>query len=602
MEVGATMGQLCITTLLYVLVVTVISVSAQDSTTSAVSTTTETASVNKFKDFLGTTIVASIFAGVSIIGIILLLGPSAFALERRHRQDVPESFLARVLYRVGSYISLFLMDAAAAVFMMLALKDGDPNSETYQDMYYGVMLFTLVRTIILFSILSREDAQSRETSSIRVGFLSLLNIVVLAILILVVVDYYENDKKVDSTSRLVVLCVYIVGATSLASESFGAAMRCKHPDGGSGLARLFIGKASGYYLIFIGSLLHALSGIVYTSIDEDCAKEDFNCGDCLFKGDLDHTFWRFFIDIFGTIIIIIGLLRKKGSPHKPNPSFTGTISPQGSIRPTPYLPPPDITTPDAYNLDPGTDYKPPNNNLISPNDPPHDDFVSPNTSAGKKETKREKPTLNNSSYAGVSIDDRILKKMYDLFTKADSEADAGLTEEEFVQSVEVDKLREILEPVGGLNVKHLAKARGITDIPEMIDAKVLFWILDRDDNKHITMKEFLGLIEQKLESGKTVLQGDAALKKLHDMFINMGGNSSQPLSKEEFMLKIDIGDLKKTLQKMQVLDLEWLTPKGRRASQMVTPESLFQMLDANGDNFITIGEFVKLVESQAQFM
>jgi hypothetical protein len=110
--------------------------------------------------------------------------------------------------------------------------------------------------------------------------------------------------------------------------------------------------------------------------------------------------------------------------------------------------------------------------------------------------------------------------MYAIFTAADAiDVDTRLDADEFAQKVNVEVLREVLEPIGGLDISKLLKVGAKP--PILLDANVLFWLLDRDGDGSVTIREFMELCTGRYSDApkKTILQ-DTALKKLYDMVSN----------------------------------------------------------------------------------
>eukprot|EP00729_Bicosta_minor_P023568 gene23568-2019_t len=93
----------------------------------------------------------------------------------------------------------------------------------------------------------------------------------------------------------------------------------------------------------------------------------------------------------------------------------------------------------------------------------------------------------------IILQDQALKRLYDLFSAADVTEDAGLTEEEFAASVDVDELKATLNKVKNLNVQWLFNLEG----SKTVQAKKLFKALDKDLSQHVTIQEFTDLLNAK---------------------------------------------------------------------------------------------------------
>jgi hypothetical protein len=90
----------------------------------------------------------------------------------------------------------------------------------------------------------------------------------------------------------------------------------------------------------------------------------------------------------------------------------------------------------------------------------------------------------------------MLKKVYDMFSAADNcgDADTGLTKEEFLTSINVEKLKEALAPAAPiLKVDWLLELEGT----QQLSAEKVFTMLDKNCSKHITMREFVDLLKLK---------------------------------------------------------------------------------------------------------
>jgi len=84
-----------------------------------------------------------------------------------------------------------------------------------------------------------------------------------------------------------------------------------------------------------------------------------------------------------------------------------------------------------------------------------------------------------------------------MFSAADAgkvnadDADTGLTETEFTTSINIDKLKEVLEPVAFLNVSWILTMEG----SQQVQAEKVFAVLDADCSKHILIREFIEVLK-----------------------------------------------------------------------------------------------------------
>lgn len=202
---------------------------------------------------------------------------------------------------------------------------------------------------------------------------------------------------------------------------------------------------------------------------------------------------------------------------------------------------------------------------------------------------------------GNVVEDSVLKKMYDLFTKSDNGcvdiADAGMTKEEFEASITVEKLQEILKPIGGLDLSRvdpsLTMAAGVEIPPSLI-----FQTLDRDGNSRITATEFIKLLREKASTTYTSVVEDEVLAKLYKLFSNADNGeidaADAGLTDWEFNANITISDLQKTLAPIGGLDLRRLDTSITE-SRNIDIDDVFKALDKDGNDRVTASEFVKLI-------
>jgi hypothetical protein len=183
---------------------------------------------------------------------------------------------------------------------------------------------------------------------------------------------------------------------------------------------------------------------------------------------------------------------------------------------TPEPPKPDRTKPKDETQTEGS---------TTPTEKPEPPKPEPPTPTPPTPNPPPPPTIKETSFPDsppgrVIIDDKVLKKMYDIFTATDAvDVDTHMDADEFAQKVTVEVLREALEPIGGLDISNLLKVGAKP--PMKLDANVLFWLLDRDGDGLLTIREFLELCKMRYSDAPTmtILQ-DMALKKLYDMVSN----------------------------------------------------------------------------------
>eukprot|EP00039_Didymoeca_costata_P019353 m.337197 g.337197 ORF g.337197 m.337197 type:complete len:580 (-) comp18073_c0_seq1:175-1914(-) len=555
----------------------------------------------------GTTVVQSIFIVISAIACLVTCIPGSLGLQRRHTQDVPESQPVKLLFFLGSWILVFGLDTVREIIHVVAREsEGDEHSRAYKGLFGAFMCLTALRTGVIFAVTHREDTQSYAPKPVQIYGSSVAIIACFALMI-VMAAMAQGDRSERLTVATIVIIFYIIASLDIALATCIAS--CLQTDEGcSGfMQRLMRGKATGYYLMFVGLLLHALAAILYIASDSVCDEPSAHCKDCIFTDSFTHQSWRYLIDVFGTIFILWGLFcpkyeqspsvaptpieipLKPTEPEKPKEEYKPEPQPEPKPEPKPTPQQPPEKPPQDY--DPVVE--PEKANYVSPNDgssdpPPKDPtpapLITPNDGPAH-------PELSPDTGGGL-LDDRLLRKMYDMFSDADAQdPDAGLSEEEFTSKVEIEKLKKTLEPIGGLRLKRLIKDG--EDIPETIDAALIFWLLDRDHSNHVTIREFLTLIEKKAKSGKPALLADATLKKLYDMFSKADAEADAGLTETEFEAKIDLDEIKKTLEPLEGLNIKWLTKTEQNTT--MSRKELFQELDKNKDGHITIREFLEMI-------
>lgn len=204
------------------------------------------------------------------------------------------------------------------------------------------------------------------------------------------------------------------------------------------------------------------------------------------------------------------------------------------------------------------------------------------------------------------IDDTLLPKMYKLFTAADDGlidlADAGLSAEEFEHRLSIDKLEETLAPIGGLDLSRvdaaLKELKGLA-----VDLKTVFAVLDADGNDRVTCKEFLALITKVAPKAFAKVVEDSALQKMYRLFTKADAGkidvADAGLTKHEFVATITLERLQETLAPVGGLDMARIDPKFSGNSSELPIDQIFAMLDKNGDDRVTMTEFVKLLRKKA---
>lgn len=198
----------------------------------------------------------------------------------------------------------------------------------------------------------------------------------------------------------------------------------------------------------------------------------------------------------------------------------------------------------------------------------------------------------------------VLKKLYDLFSSADSGrvdvADAGLTDEEFANTISVAKLQEILAPIGGLDLSRidpeLTKAQGVK-----VPIELVFKTLDRDGNSRVTATEFIKLLKEKAPTTYKEVVEDDVLGKLYKLFSNADAGvvdvADAGLSAWEFEAGISVSQLEEALGPIGTLDLSKLNPEIQSTGASVG--AIFKALDRNGDDRVTATEFIQLLKTRA---
>eukprot|EP00041_Stephanoeca_diplocostata_P009472 m.145993 g.145993 ORF g.145993 m.145993 type:complete len:576 (+) comp17755_c0_seq1:151-1878(+) len=100
----------------------------------------------------------------------------------------------------------------------------------------------------------------------------------------------------------------------------------------------------------------------------------------------------------------------------------------------------------------------------------------------------------------VVIEDQVLRKLYDLFSAADSGvlsvSDANLSTAEFEAYITIAKLEDALKPVGGLSMKRVDDNYNGDD--KKVTIEKVFAMLDKDKNDSITASEFIKLVREKV--------------------------------------------------------------------------------------------------------
>lgn len=352
---------------------------------------------------------------------------------------------------------------------------------------------------------------------------------------------------------------------------------------------------------------------------------------CPFEDSVNHNFWFHIFYVLATGVLCKALVTIPGKPDKFRERIATFDAPKPD-RPNPKPEPESIpmrdnpthVNPAHVPVDDPPAGNTPEDNAPAGNTPeedvpagntPHDPTpnppaaVAPGVSPSEPDDPAASSTDPSSGGRGRLLEDSLLPKMYKLFTAADDGkidlADAGLTKEEFKAKLTVGRLQEALAPIGGLDLTRvdpkLKDAKG-----QKVDIARVFEVLDADANKRVTVKEFLALITKAAPKVYSKMIEDSALKKMYDLFT---ASDSTPidladagLSPAEFKATVSIDKLREALEPVGGLDMARIDPKFTGDSSKLTNEEVFRMLDKNGDDKVTMTEFVKLLRKKSSRM
>ena len=231
--------------------------------------------------------------------------------------------------------------------------------------------------------------------------------------------------------------------------------------------------------------------------------------------------------------------------------------------------------------------------------------VTDNAGASDKVTKSFcKVGAGNQGKGGMVLDDGVessmwKKKLYDMFTQADQGADAGLTKEEFAKNIDLKELGNILmELKGGLHLKKIVDG-GLADVEnESLDHDMLFWLLNRDGNETISIREFLTLIEKHERTYAQMAESHHAMKKLHQLFTHSGGEIE--LTDLELDIEFEIPSLKGTFSGLGFFEIH--AGKHFHTTRRIACATVFDHMDLDEYHKGTISarDFIELVDRDSQ--
>ena len=335
------------------------------------------------------------------------------------------------------------------------------------------------------------------------------------------------------------------------------------------------------------------------SCSKRCANQHHNC---IFPNALNHWFVKFALDFLGTCLVMVGLVCDEYEPphvpNKQNPSVIDMIE-DVTAPSTPTIDVPSPTPNPSYDPDCEPEPTTPPTKKPSKKEPKKGSTKEPKKGKGKGGADCDDDGLPRISTkpGRTLIDDSLLKKMYDLFSSADIEADGGLTEKEFKESRATERLKEILVPLGKLNLHHLKKYDYIKKVEvDEIEADELFFWLDRSTVRGtakeptVTIRELLRLIEKTTENPALW----TVQRKLYRMFNAADQDGDHKLSPVEFAANVNVAELKGILMDLESLTLRTVL----EADKMITPTKLFALLDLNQDAKLSAQEFLELIKDK----